>query len=137
MSEPEAGPRDARTQIEPERPGFLRTAGDSTPHDDDGRLLYPDAFSIGSLLRKLDVTILYERGQREQARFVFEIAGPPKPGEIKQPSEFRDSPYLSATEAITIVEARALGQWLCKKADEYERPKSRLSIRRLLGTKEA
>jgi hypothetical protein len=112
-------------------------AGDSTPHDDDGRLLYPDAYSIGSLLRKLDVTVLYKRGKRERARFVFEIAGPPKPGEVQQPTEYRDGLYLSATEAITIAEARALGQWLCKKADEYDRPKSRLSIRRLLGTKEA
>ena len=42
------------------------------------------------------------------ARFVFEIVGTPKDGEIQQPTEYRQGLWLNAAEAITIREARAL-----------------------------
>lgn len=117
-----------RTLLEPDRPGFTRTAGDETCYE-DGHQLYPQFYQIGSLNRQLTVAILYE-DDRRQARFVFEISGRPKDGEyILQESIFpphENLPWIRGTEAITLAEAKELGKWLCKKAAEYERPRSNL-----------
>ena len=103
-----------------------RHSGDSTAYSDNGTRLYPDAFTIGSYDRKLDICILNEPGKRHEARFVFEISGSLKDGEIHQPTERRSGIYLAASEPITIAEARELGKWLSRKARHYERPAGRL-----------
>jgi hypothetical protein len=55
---------------------------------------------------------------RTVIRFVFEINGQPRPGEIELPTERRNSIWLSVREPVTIAEAKALGEWLCRKARE-------------------
>jgi hypothetical protein len=83
-------------------------------------------FTAGHILRKFEART-YDAGN--ERRIVLTITGEAKDGEIRPPDGQHDWTEIIAQEALTIREARQLGQWLVARTAPRPIRKLRLLLR--------